>query len=74
MGHAVGVLDCRGMVPPDPLVETLKQVDSWTTGPMALTAVYDRNPYLLFPELDQRALTYRVDARPDGVYVVIQKS
>lgn len=68
-----GVRDFRGMQPPDPLVETLQVVDAWTQVGQSLTAVYDRNPYLLFPELDNRGLCYRIDIRQDGVYVNIRK-
>jgi hypothetical protein len=60
-------LDCRGFAPPEPLLMTLKSLEQTST----LTGVYDRMPYLLFPELDQRALRYGVEVRNDGVYVRI---
>lgn len=74
MERQVDLYDFRGLAPPDPLVETLKRVDNWPVGLPAITAVYDRNPYLLFSELDQRQVTYHVDTRSDGVYVTMHKS
>jgi hypothetical protein len=67
-GH--GVLDFRGRLPPEPLMGTLAAIDAWVDA-TPLTVVYDRQPYLLFPELDTRGLRYEVDTRPDGVYVRI---
>lgn len=63
--------DYRGLEPPEPLLRTLQSLerDGRTTFP--LTVVYDRMPYLLFPELDQRGFRYGVDPRHDGVYVTI---
>jgi hypothetical protein len=65
------IRDFRGFAPPEPLMETLKVVDSWSTPGQSLQALYDRNPYLLFPELDARALHYRVTTQDSGILVDI---
>jgi tRNA 2-thiouridine synthesizing protein A len=64
-------LDVRGLLPPEPLMETLARVAE-LQGDSLLT-IYDRYPSLLFPELDARGFGYVVDTRPDGVYVHISR-
>jgi hypothetical protein len=63
--------DFRGLEPPEPLLRTLRCLEEPTVG--RLHVVYDRMPYLLFPELDQRGFGYEVETRHDGVYVEIMK-
>jgi hypothetical protein len=66
--EAEDILDCRGLLAPDPLMKTLAAIDGWTRS-HPMTAVYDRKPYLLFAELDARGIRYDVDTGIDGVYV-----
>ena len=71
MDHVETIRDVRGLLPPEPLVETLAALDCG--GDAGLLAIYDRYPSLLFPELDARGFTYVVELRPDGVYVRIDR-
>jgi tRNA 2-thiouridine synthesizing protein A len=65
-------LDNRGLSPPDPLMRTLDVLDRWDDAPHRLVMVVDREPYLLYPELDERGLCYQTERRPDGIYVIIR--
>ena len=49
-GHHI---DLRGLVPPEPLVETIAFLESVTDDDPVI-ARFDRNPELLFPELMER--------------------
>lgn len=69
---ADGTLDNRGLPPPEPLIRTLDVLDRWDQNPHELVMVVDREPYLLYPELDQRGLFYQVERRPEGIYVTIR--
>jgi hypothetical protein len=64
-------LDVRGLLPPEPLMETLARVAELQGD--GFLAIYDRYPSLLFPELDARGFGYVVETRPDGVYVHISR-
>ncbi|HVA36487.1 MAG TPA: DUF2249 domain-containing protein [Candidatus Dormibacteraeota bacterium] len=50
-------LDNRGLHPPEPMIRILTALDAMT-GPGVLTALLDREPRFLFPELEARGLTY----------------
>lgn len=64
-----GILDCRGLHPPEPLVRILALIDTMKPNDV-IEAWLDRKPLMLFPELEERQLAYRCDARSDGAYVV----
>ena len=46
-------LDNRGMMPPEPMVITLEALESMAPGEV-LEGLYDRDPLLLYPELQTR--------------------
>ena len=46
-------LDNRGMMPPEPMVITLETLENMTPGEV-LEGLYDRDPLLLYPELQTR--------------------
>jgi uncharacterized protein (DUF2249 family) len=46
-------LDNRGMMPPEPMVITLEAIENMTAGKV-LEGWYDRDPLLLYPELQTR--------------------
>lgn len=46
-------LDARGMLPPEPLVITMEAVEGMASGEV-LECFYDREPLLLYPELQSR--------------------
>lgn len=51
-------LDVRGLACPQPLVEVLRTIDS---GELAALIVHlDREPLLLYPELDERGWTHEI--------------
>ena len=45
-------LDLRGLFPPQPMVEILREIESGSVGP--LTVHMDRDPVLLYQELEDR--------------------
>ncbi len=65
-------LDNRGLVPPEPMMHILQALEDLEGG-QVLTAINDREPVFLFPELQARGHQIRVDRRPDGVYLTILK-
>lgn len=61
--------DLRGMLPPEPLVLTLETLEALAVGEV-MEAWYDREPLLLYPELDVRGHAYRCDKRGANEYHV----
>lgn len=58
-------IDVRGLPPPEPLVAILALIEADTTG-NTVVVHHDRDPIMLYPELDERSWEYtRLDA-PDG--------
>jgi uncharacterized protein (DUF2249 family) len=65
-GHAVVVLDVRGMAPPGPMVTVLERLD--TLGPdETLLVVHDRRPVFLYPQLEARGFVHATDDSEPGV-------
>lgn len=60
-------LDCRGLHPPEPFVRIIEQLDA-VHGDFRLTALLERRPIHLFPELEERGLRYGIRQREDGLY------
>jgi hypothetical protein len=52
-------IDVRGLEPPEPMVAILGLIDSGEAG-ATLTAHFDREPILLYPELDERGWDHEV--------------
>lgn len=62
-------VDLRTLPPPEPLVLTFEALEELEVG-QVLAARYDREPLLLYPELDERGHPYRVDKRSASDYHV----
>lgn len=50
-------LDLRGMFPPEPMIEILREIDCGAGGPIIV--YMDRDPILLYPELEDRGWSAR---------------
>lgn len=62
-------IDMRGMPPPEPLILTLETVEGMGVGEV-MEGCYDRDPVLLFPELDARGHLYQSEKRSSNEYRV----
>jgi len=56
-------LDLRGMYPPEPMIEILREIDCGAAGPIIVHM--DRDPILLYPELEDRG--WSAQHHPGGV-------
>lgn len=56
-------LDNRGLEPPEPMVRILDMVKQLDNGD-EIHAIMDREPFLLYPELERRGLEW--EFRPDA--------
>ncbi len=66
-------LDLRGLEPPEPLRRALEAIEASRPGGV-LEVVTDREPFLLYHELDRRKHPYVREARPDGFYTIVERS
>lgn len=65
-------LDNRGLGPPEPLVRILSALEELAPGEV-LEAWNDREPLLLYPELEARGATIEVEPGPAGVHLLIRR-
>ncbi|MBU6501465.1 MAG: DUF2249 domain-containing protein [Burkholderiales bacterium] len=63
-------LDNRGMMPPEPMVITLETLESMAPGEV-LEGWYDRDPLLLYPELQTRGHAARCEKTGASEYRVL---
>lgn len=63
-------LDNRGMMPPEPLVITMEAVEGMASGDV-LECFYDREPLLLYPELQTRGHFAHCEKLGPGDYRVL---
>lgn len=63
-------LDNRGMMPPEPMVITLEAIEAMTAGEV-LEGRYDRDPLLLYPELQKRGHQAHCEKLGPGDYRVL---
>jgi uncharacterized protein (DUF2249 family) len=66
------VLDNRGMQPPEPMVRILSTLEELAPGEV-IDAWNDREPLLLYPELEARGAAIQVSVRDDGVKLLIRR-
>lgn len=62
-------IDNRGLLPPEPMVRILAAVENLSKGDV-LSALLDREPVFLFPELQRRGHAWRGGSTADGVYAL----
>lgn len=65
-------LDNRGLGPPEPMVRILSVLEELAPGEV-LEAWNDREPLLLYPELEQRGAAITVKPEPEGVHLMIRR-
>ena len=63
--HGPATVDARGLEPPEPMLRILDAAEALPPG-ASLTALTDRQPLHLLPELDRRNCTHQGEAQPDG--------
>ncbi|HET7306648.1 MAG TPA: DUF2249 domain-containing protein [Gammaproteobacteria bacterium] len=66
-------IDNRGLGPPEPLMRILDTLEHLGPGDV-MQAINERDPVFLYPELEARGASIRVDKRDDGVYLLIRRS
>ncbi len=65
-------LDNRGLQPPEPMVRILSAL-SELEDDSALIALMDRDPLLLYPELERRGFTSEIRPEQDWFVLTIRK-
>lgn len=58
-------VDNRGLPPPEPMIRILEALEQLAAGEV-LEAINEREPMLLYPELEARGAVIQVEKRPDG--------
>jgi uncharacterized protein (DUF2249 family) len=58
-------LDLRGLDPPEPMHRALEAVEALRSGE-AVQVITDREPLLLFRELDRRGHSHTTESGPEG--------
>jgi len=61
----VTTIDVRGLEPPQPLVGVLSLLESTDVDPTVIV-LHDRDPVLLYPELEERGWTWETLSAPEG--------
>jgi uncharacterized protein (DUF2249 family) len=65
-------IDNRGLQPPEPMVRILAALGG-LAGDDELIAQMDREPHLLYPELERRGFTWEFDGRDDAYVLTIRR-
>lgn len=63
-------IDCRDLMPPEPMVKTLEAVEAIAPG-ATLVALLPREPRFLFPEIEARGCLWRGEQQADGSYRIV---
>ena len=64
-------LDNRGLHPPEPMVRILEAITSLEPSD-ELCVLMDREPLLLYPELERRGFKWEFSALDDGFLLVVR--
>ena len=71
---ARGILDVRGLEPPQPMMAVLERLETLAAGER-LTVVHDRRPTFLYPQLDERGFVHHTEEPEPGlVRIVIERT
>lgn len=65
-------LDNRGLLPPEPMIRILDALEHLAPGGV-LSAINERDPVFLYPELEARGAAIRTEQKGDGMYLWIRK-
>ncbi|QGH37027.1 DUF2249 domain-containing protein [Gracilibacillus salitolerans] len=63
-------LDNRGMEPPQPMIRTLKYLETMESGEQ-LAIVNDRRPMFLYEELDELGFDHVTESQEDGSFKIV---
>ena len=66
----MGVLDVRGLEPPEPMVQILERLDTLRPG-QRLVVLHERRPMLLYPQLDERGFLYDTEEVEPGLVRIV---
>lgn len=66
-------LDNRGLQPPEPMVRILAALGELGAGDQVV-ALMDREPLLLYPELERRGFTWQFDGGGDGYVLTVRRA
>jgi len=64
-------IDNRGLQPPEPMVRILSELGALDEG-QELVALMDREPLLLYPELERRGFAWSFEQADDGYRLTIR--
>jgi uncharacterized protein (DUF2249 family) len=65
-----GVLDVRGLEPPQPMLRVLEAIERLGPGAM-LEVHHDRRPMFLYPQLDDRGFRHETDEPEPGLVRIL---
>ncbi len=65
-------IDNRGLQPPEPMVRILAALSTLGEGD-EIVALMDREPLLLYPELERRGFSWTFEERPDSFVLTIAR-
>ena len=63
------VLDNRGLEPPQPMMRTLKSLETMKKGEQ-IAIINDRRPMFLYEELDEMGYLHETEALDDGSFKI----
>jgi uncharacterized protein (DUF2249 family) len=66
-------IDNRGLQPPEPMVRILAALGGLAVDD-EVVALMDREPHLLYPELERRGYTWEFDGRDDAYVLTVRRS
>ncbi len=65
LDRAVVTVDCRELLPPEPLIRVMQAVEKMLDSE-AILMLHRQKPCALFPKLEERGLNYEVRELDDG--------
>lgn len=66
-------IDNRGLQPPEPMVRILAALGGLSADD-EMVALMDREPHLLYPELERRGFTWEFDGRDDAYVLTVRRA
>ena len=64
------VVDVRWSMPPEPMEKVLEALDQRTAGQKVRMLIH-REPFPLYPILNQMGLSYKAQLQPDGCFEIL---
>lgn len=66
-------IDNRGLQPPEPMVRILAALGGLAADD-EVVALMDREPHLLYPELERRGFTWEFDGHDDAYVLTVRRA